>query len=220
MSAPRHIADIIPIRRSGMPTTDAEWAEHDRRVAEARALDAAREASRMAAERRAAFREAGFPDRALEAAIRADERVDAIRRISSWPTDDQTILVLSGAAGTGKTVAATWWALRRRLAPVFVRATSFAASSRYDRDTRDTWLRAPALVLDDLGTEYADTKGSFLVDLDELIDTFYADRRPLVVTTNCDVHAFKARYGERIADRIRECGEFYGVRGVSLRRNQ
>jgi DNA replication protein DnaC len=75
-------------------------------------------------------------------------------------------------------------------------------------------------VLDDLGSEYADAKGNFLVNLDELIDTFYGDKRPLLITTNCTDSEFKQRYGARIVDRIRECGSFYGIRTASLRGKQ
>ena len=54
--------------------------------------------------------------------------------------------------------------------------------------------------------------------LDELIDTFHGDRRPLLITTNCDVAGFKVRYGERIADRLRESGRWISVDGGSMRR--
>ena len=63
-------------------------------------------------------------------------------------------------------------------------------------------------MLDDLGAEYVDAKGSFLVDLDELIDTYYGDERPLVITTNLTKDDFKARYGARIERRVRECGKW------------
>ena len=98
-----------------------------------------------------------------------------------------------------------------------LRAAKFAANSRYDADAREAWMLAPALVLDDLGAEYLDAKGSFLVDLDELIDTFYGDGRPLVITTNTDAAAFKARYGERIVDRLRECGVWLSIADGSMR---
>jgi len=101
--------------------------------------------------------------------------------------------------------------------PLFLRASTFAATSRYDAKHRETVFAAPALVLDDLGAEYLDDKGSFLVDLDELIDTFYANRRPLLITTNLDRDRFYQRYGSRIRDRLRECGAFWETKSGSLR---
>ncbi len=197
--------------------TDEEWEAHDAKV---RAdLD---EANRAEAEQRerdrwSALTQAGWPLRALEAARAADREQPAVTKVLAWDTKQASVLVLSGQPGCGKTTAAALWAMGRSWAPQFVRATTFAASSRYNHEQRDGWLRADALVLDDLGAEYADAKGNFLVDLDELVDTFYGDRRPLLITTNCTDSEFKQRYGARIVDRIRECGVFFGIRAGSLR---
>ena len=68
-----------------------------------------------------------------------------------------------------------------------------------------------------VGAEYLDAKGSFLVDIDELIDTFYAQRKPLIITTNCTQRQFAERYGERITDRMTECAQWASVVGKSLR---
>lgn len=161
----------------------------------------------------------GFPLRAIEAAQGANEQAPAIVAISQWEKAGFDIAVLAGSAGCGKTVAATWWCINRMpYRAKFGRAAEFAVSSRYNQEQRDWWLSADALVLDDLGAEFVDAKGSFASDLDGLIDSFYADKRKLIITTNCDATAFKARYGERIADRIRECGKFITIGGESMRR--
>jgi DNA replication protein DnaC len=197
--------------------TDEQWAAHDAEVA-IKLANANKDAENERVWRIAkGFADAGWPARALDSAKVADETKPAVARVLSWDTKVENVLVLSGQPGCGKTTAAAVWAQRRNQAPAFVRATTFASSSRYDRDTRDAWLHANALVLDDLGAEYADAKGNFLVDLDELIDTFYGDKRPLLITTNCTDVEFKQRYGARIVDRIRECGSFFGIRTTSLR---
>lgn len=197
--------------------TDEQWAEHDAKVAAQRAEQERQETEQKTKSRASDLSDAGWPTRAIEAARVADETKPAVARVLAWNSREENVLVLSGQPGCGKTTAAAVWALRRAWAPVFLRATAFAASSRYDQERRENWLRADALVLDDLGAEYADTKGNFLVDLDELVDTFYGDKRPLLITTNCTDVEFKQRYGARIVDRIRECGSFYGIRTGSLR---
>lgn len=198
--------------------TEEQWAQHDARIAAAQKRD---ESERVTEERRAQssrLSEAGWPLRAIEAAQGADLEKPAIARVMAWDTNTESVLVLSGPPGCGKTTAAARWAVSKYWPPKFVRATTFASSSRYDRDTRDTWLKADALVLDDLGAEYADTKGNFLVDLDELVDTFYGDKRPLLITTNCSAEEFKQRYGQRVIDRLRECGSWFSANNASLRR--
>lgn len=192
--------------------TDEEWAAHDAKIAAARASQTAATDPRAAA-----LTANGFPRRALEEAAIADASKSAITRVSRWLARPEGVLVISGGEGCGKTVAASWWALRLAQVATFVRAATFAASSRYERDDRCALLAVSALVLDDLGAEYLDGKGSFLVDLDELIDVFYGDRKPLLITTNCTDDDFKKRYGARIAGRIRERGAFFGIADGSLR---
>jgi hypothetical protein len=220
-SPPRHLAiaslaEVLP--SLNIPQlSDEEWAARDAKIAADRAQseDAGAAAQRQAREDE--LHAAGFPRRAIDKARAADENRPAVIRVKGWNTDEDSCLVISGTHGCGKTVASTWWALRRRPTPQFVRASTFAASSRYDRDTRSGWLSAPALVLDDLGSEFSDVKGSFLVDLDELMDVFYGDHRPLLITTNAEMPEFKSRYGVRIVDRLRECGSWFSVIGGSLR---
>ncbi len=157
----------------------------------------------------------GWPLRALDAAWSPADSM-AVSRIRAW-SPDKNIAVLSGGPGLGKTVAVAAWMRETGTAMRFLRASTFATMSRYEQDSREQVFNARALCLDDLGAEYLDAKGSFLVDLDELIDTFYGNRRPLAITTNLTSQDFKARYGKRIEDRIRECGEWITVTGSSMR---
>lgn len=196
--------------------TDEQWAEHDARVAEQREKDVAA-STPLSVPREHPLSSFGWPAMYLRDAEVADVTLPACARLLSHDFAEQHIVVLSGAAGTGKSVAAARWAMQARPCPTFVMASRFAASSRYDSEQRDVWFDAGALVLDDLGTEYLDTKGSFLVDLDQLVETFYADLRPLVITTNCTDKQFQSRYGVRVWDRIRHRARWLSIGGDSLR---
>lgn len=159
-----------------------------------------------------------WPRRPVENADTADESHVTIVAVKTWVATDESLLVLAGTAGCGKTTAAAVWSLMADRPALFLKASRFATTSRYDSDERARWSKAQRLVLDDLGAEYLDAKGSFLVDLDELVDAFYSDRRRLLITTNCTPTEFKARYGERVADRIREAGTWISVGSGSLRK--
>jgi DNA replication protein DnaC len=167
---------------------------------------------------------------------RAVAYLTALRAIDN---PDGGIVVLAGNPGSGKTAAAARWAFTRvGNAPRFVRAAEFFRWSRYDHEKRDGLLAEAAVVLDDVGAEYADPNGSYRVDLDELVDRFYADARILVITTNIayatpeqrDKHktagiavdaaapTFVERYGERVTDRIRETGRWVDSAAQSMRK--
>lgn len=198
--------------------SDEEWNARDAEIQRKRQAEGSETAADVQRLRMNEFRERGFPLRALEAAAKADEARSAVARAAKWDPSEDSMLVLSGPAGCGKTVAAVWWAWTRAPRPLFLRSTTLAASSRYDREERASWLGAKSLVLDDLGTEYADSKGNYQVDLDELFDVFYGDRKPLLVTTNCTKDEFAQRYGVRVMDRLRECGSWFSINAESLRR--
>jgi DNA replication protein DnaC len=202
----------------GLNMSDEEWTAHDAKVAAQRAAD---EANWKPSDATRSLESQGWPARAVRAAREADVTRESITRLAAVNFEASSIVVLAGDPGCGKTVAACHWAMHSRRfhnCTEFVRASTFAASSRYDQETRQRWYGAHALVLDDLGAEYLDAKGSFQVDLDELVDTFYGDERPLIVTTNLNGQAFKSRYGERVTDRIRECGKWLDIAASSMRR--
>jgi len=75
-----------------------------------------------------------------------------------------------------------------------------------------------ALAIDDLGREYSDQHGRWLSELDLLIDDRHERRQPTVITSNLSPKEFIERYGERIADRIRQMGLVVNCVGESLRR--
>lgn len=205
--------------------TEEQWAAHDASVA------AARDAQRAQVEvsLRGPLRlhdDLGWPKLAIEMARRADAQREAIRSLRDddpWRSP-RCIVVLSGTRGCGKTVAAAWWAIHHDVRARFIRAATLATSSRFNDELRAQVFGASALVIDDLGAEYLDAKGAFLSVLDELVDTYYGDGRTMIITTNLLLDDpkretdFRRRYGERIADRLRECGVWLSIGEGSLRR--
>lgn len=157
---------------------------------------------------------------------------DALVEIKRKPS---AMTVLAGKVGVGKSVAAAWWLLQdylpggsgdllggsrgKKLArPLWVSAARLARWARYDDEEMARLLQASRLVIDDLYMEFADAKGNFQVTLDEVVNDRLSNDRPLVITSNLDVDGFRERYGERIADRIREHGRFAWFVGDSMRR--
>lgn len=152
--------------------------------------------------------------------------------------DDESarMLILSGPRGCGKTMAASWLASRevvkvtrwpdgdrewtRDIDSRFVDVSRLSRVSRYSDEQMEPLERCELLVIDDLGMEYADEKGSFLATLDGLVNARYAADLRTIITTNLPAAEFKRRYGERIADRIRECGKFVELSGESMRKGQ
>ncbi len=176
-------------------------------------------AERARTETVARVRSCGVRRRAFEMATSAQlEETDALRHVRAL--EGPGIWVLAGGVGCGKTVASVWWLLERARndRPLFITAEKLDASGRYDESVRAQWERATAIVLDDLGVEYADNKQHFRVLLEALIDHVSGEMRQMVVTTNLQGGEFVARYGERIASRVREAGGFIGCAGADQRR--
>ena len=195
--------------------SDEEWAAR----AEAARAEEERRAAQLEAgiaeRRRARLEEAGIP--AKDLALLADLReTDALATARAWLAGDRAILVLAGGKGVGKTTAASWIASQSPGAS-FLDAWRLMRVDTYDEATMSRLERCPLLVLDDMGGEYADAKGKLASLVDGLVNARYADMRRTVVTTNLPAAQFKARYGERVADRIREVGVFVELKGESLR---
>lgn len=167
---------------------------------------------------------------------------DAVSRAVRWHNDQQGdeskwCLVLSAKPGTGKSTAGGVW-LWLRTAGVVVShggtpvirpdlatptnaqrwfsASEIAAASGFDGSV-DSLCTMAALVIDDLGTEYADRKGYVKTRLDVIVDSRYREFRPTLITTNLNSEAFKERFGERVTDRLREGGAFFEFSAPSMR---
>lgn len=101
---------------------------------------------------------------------------------------------------------------------LFVKAGHLASAVHQgDEVLWDKAATVPVLVVDDLGREYADQHGRWISELDLLIDDRHEAKLRTIVTSNLNATEFKERYGERIADRIRQDGRIVVCTGESLR---
>lgn len=208
-------------------TSEDQWAAHDAAVAERRTREEAELEAKRQAELRRDLVDRGCPAKDLERAVSGElDDTPAVQACKAAIVSGLTLLVLSGLRGCGKTTAAAWWLTQRREpaqyvrtgSPWFVDASALARWPRYDAAEMRKLERASALVIDDLGVEYDDKQGAFRSFLDGLVNSRYAACLPTLVTTNLPASEFKQRYGERIADRIREAGRYVELAGDSLRR--
>ncbi len=221
--AKRFLREIIAL----LPKlTEEEWKVRDAEIRAARAKEARWHRIERWPQIRAAMTERGLSLRHLDdiahGVTRETLAVKAMR-----DNANRGVCVLAGNVGCGKTYAAHLWLLQAEERrphewqphqACMVTSTWFARQSRYDDDGKSADIpTVKRLVIDDMGIEYADTRGSFLVDLDELLDLRWRARLQTVITTNFSSEAFKERYGQRIADRIRHEGAFVVVTQPSLR---
>lgn len=155
------------------------------------------------------------------AALVAPRATEALRVVQAWWASEATWLLLCGGVGSGKTVAAAW-AMREGLKAW--RSCSLRTASRLARlsgfDEGAAELErlklVHLLVVDDVGAEASTSWGAGL--LSEVLDARHQGKRRTIITTNLGLEAFKARVGERLADRIREDGQVHALQGRSMRR--
>lgn len=209
--------------------TPEQWREHDEQIAAQREAERLEEVERDKHRRRSRLVDLGLPPKDLELVLGGTaymSETQAMGEAQALLESGKVILVLSGERGCGKTTAASWWVAQAHKGgsqylvstrAMFRDASKLARQSRYDDKGMQDLERAEALVIDDLGIEYDDKSGATRSFFDALINSRYANMLPTVITTNLNGQQFKARYGERVADRIREAGKFVELSDKSMR---
>jgi hypothetical protein len=204
-------------------------------------------ARRLEDEKRQAFpwhlAACGVPEKVVRVYRAGVRRSEALKAVLAFMAGERLVCILTGAPGTGKTVAAAsalWCAdeekrfMAHPLAPeplttrlldsregFFVSSTDLAWASPFTSEGRaliERARRVRVLVVDDLGQEVHDAGGRTL----EKVEALFVDRdaRALktVITTNAPQEALRERYGARVADRFAQEAVVVGCGEVSLRR--
>jgi len=177
-------------------------------------------AARAERDRVAAWgRNVQVPERTLRASV-DPKPTQALECAREWLAGEKLWLVLLGSTGLGKSVAAAW-ALRQcanaGVGVAWVQAAGLASMvGGFDNVARFERLQHVAvLCLDDLGLEHDSGFGRSL--LGELLQARHENQLRTILTTNLSGADFRARVGERVADRIRADCIAKELRGESMR---
>lgn len=164
----------------------------------------------------------GFPKMHVDDAFKDLKKSDVLTFCESMLQTFPSSAVISSEPNRGKTLSATWLAMklfqnRMIVNAVYVRASE-VAKERIATETSFRWdfpfnRRTDFLVLDDLGTESMvlnirsenqDKQGL----IQELIDFRLSENLPTLITTNLDKQDLLDRYGPRLISRFDRWGTF------------
>ena len=169
----------------------------------------------------------GIPKRIIDTMTSEILETPAMLAISEFLTKPKEAwcIVLAGPKGCGKSTAAGFYLWSKTMSSLasppktrrWWTASRLARVSGYNQDF-EPLIQVPTMVIDDLGVEYLDKNGYFSHRLDEIIDERYSNYRPTIITTNLNGRDFRARYGDRVIDRIRE-GFPYGGKYIEINNN-
>lgn len=143
--------------------------------------------------------------------------------VADWARGRSWCLLLLGGVGCGKSTAAAgyavWLARENNRMPVWVRAVRASRMSGFGAETEqciESWRNTILLVIDDLGAELMTPTWQQM--LEDVLDFRYQHSLLTILPSNLSADEFKARYGERIADRIRHDGTVRTLDAKSMRR--
>lgn len=150
-------------------------------------------------------------------APRLDE-TEPLRVVREWLANPnhETMLVLAGTKGVGKTVAACYALsrlLRRHSIGRYILATDIV-----DPDVKvRRFANYPVLVIDQMGLEYVSTPEWGESRFTELLVRRDSDMLPTILVGNITEDGFRTRYKSLVADRLDGDGVFRFFKSPSLR---
>lgn len=143
--------------------------------------------------------------------------------MAKWLVGGRNSLLINGSVGAGKTtMCRALCHLMGRIGGYHCCRMGRAADimRRCDGDDYYLWRDADALFIDDFGTESVEAKsyGNVTTPLLDILYHRYERLSTTVITSNLSVETIGGRYGERLADRMRECYDVITLSQGSYRR--
>lgn len=156
-----------------------------------------------------------------------DDAAIYLARIIENPLCSKNWLHIQGSIGTGKTTLAQAVAQVYRIeTQCKIKLETADALARYCRietnnERYESAMKWQSLLLiDDIGTEPGEVLsfGNVITPTAEILYQRYNLRLPTIYTTNLNGADLKAKYGERIIDRMREKAQILTLDGISFRK--
>ncbi len=127
------------------------------------------------------------------------------------------MVFISGPVGVGKTIGAIILAIlftgktNRRF--TIINSRDVLKNDFKERWEREDWSNDPGLiVVDDFGQEHFRADNDYGRDVwEDFIDTSYREGYPRIYTTNLKPEEVRAKYGDRVYDRLKEVGVWITV---------
>lgn len=139
-------------------------------------------------------------------------------KIAQWLTDNKGRgLMLVGGCGVGKTL------IGMRIIPLllnhYCRKVVTICTSNELNQSPDEIINKHIIYIDDVGTEdVSNIYGNKRVPFAELVDMAERDGKLLMFSTNLDDEHLKAKYGDRVVDRLHAIVKKVTIKGKSNRK--
>lgn len=125
--------------------------------------------------------------------------------IGTTTKGSESIIVLAGKCGVGKTVAATW--ALSRTGGAYIDSGKFSVYGTNLSELK----RTRTLVVDQVGIEAFDENGCMLSQFLDVINARYSEMRMTVLCCNLGRPSLEARYGPIFARRLRDDGVYFFI---------
>ena len=210
MSEPKSVGEVLKL--VDLPSPSDEYDERWRQIREAE------EAQRRRAQLR--FLD-DMPITESDRVMLRSGTLDSTRCLQvvrTWLDTDRPWLVLSGAVGRGKTLAAVWALTVRSGRYIGAREAERVFVARYgdEIDEQRDLLKTKLLVLDDVGRERS--AAGMEATLLDLVDA-RRGREKSILIANQSRDVFRKRYSDpRLLSRLDECAQWLSEGGPDLRR--
>lgn len=160
----------------------------------------------------------GVPPRYLDEVLVGFRETPPVTEVRAFMADPaRSLLLLIGSRGVGKTIAASFAAVRWLGRYVLAAEVSQVYRELHCREMVRAWCSMGLLVIDELGREPTDMDQRSRATMWEVVERRYAARRKTILVSNMPEKFLRERYDEPMWDRISGDGGVFPVVGASLR---